>query len=361
MQKEIIKSISVKIMIVHKYSLEKSTIMPWIGDYIVRLKRIDTFRLFAIFMVVWSHAQFFDGIKTESTFSQGLEIAVVLIARFSMQFFFIASGYFLGGRILENLPQKFAIAWKYSKKLLLFFVVWSAIYAIENIQSVSRLVQKDPFSLLFEGTRIHLWFLMALFLAIWLFTLWPFNKKGYSFLIFGLAVYIIGLLGGSYQITPIGFDLHFNTRNGIFFSVLFFAIGTLIYNKKPKVSPAVVWGLYLGGFALFSLETYFLWAYWSALPIRHDYLLGSIPYGIGAFLIAYTAKRETKIDNFLAPYGKYVLGIYVSHLLFLDLMKPLGNWFNPVLWSFLFPILIFGSSLLTVMLLSKTPLRRFVV
>ena len=326
----------------------------------MRLKRIDTFRVFAIFMVAWSHSQFFDGINAESTFSQGLEIAVVLVARFSMQFFFIASGYFLGGRILENLPQKFTIAWKYSKKLLLFFIVWSAIFALENIPSFFRLVKKDPVTLLFEGTRIHLWFLMALFLAIWLFAIWPFNKKGYSFLVFGLVVYLIGLLGGSYQITPIGFDLHFNSRNGIFFSVLFFAIGVLIYNKKPQVSPAVVWGLYLGGFALFSLETYFLWIYWSALPIRHDYLLGSIPYGIGAFLLAYMAKRETKIDNVLAPCGKYVLGIYVSHLLFLDLWKPLGAMFPPLIWIFILPLLVFGSSFLAVWALSKTPLRRFV-
>jgi len=123
----------------------------------------------------------------------------------------------------------------------------------------------------------------------------------------------------------------------------------------------LAWGLYLGGFAIFSFETYFLWANWSALPIRHDYLIGSIPYGIGAFLIAFTAKRETKLDNLLAPYGKYVLGIYVSHLLFLDLLKPLGVSLDPVLWGFLFPILVFGSALLAVILLSKTPLRSIVV
>jgi surface polysaccharide O-acyltransferase-like enzyme len=191
--------------------------------------------------------------------------------------------------------------------------------------------------------------------------LWPLNKKGNSFLVFGAIAYILGLLGGSYQITPVGLNLDFNTRNGIFFSALFFAIGVLIYVKKPQVSPALAWGLYLAGFALFSFEVYFLWANWSVLPIRHDYVIGSIPYGIGAFLIAYTAKRETRLDTFLAPYGKYVLGIYVSHLLFLDLLRPLGASFNPAIWNFLFPILVFGSSLLAVILLSKTPLHRFVM
>lgn len=331
----------------------------------MRLKRIDVFRLFAIYMVVWAHSQFFDGIKAESTLAKGVELGVDLVVRSTMQFFFIASGYFLGGRILEHPSQKFATAWKYMKKLLLFFVFWSIVYAIENPSYIMNLVTKKPatliLTLLFEGTRIHLWYLVALFLAIGLFALWPLNKKGNSFLVFGALVYILGLLGGSYMITPIGINLDFNTRNGIFFSTLFFAIGVLFYIKKPPVNPALAWGLYLGGFAIFSAETYFLWANWSALPIRHDYLIGSVPYGIGAFLIAYTAKRETKLDNFLAPYGKYVLGVYVSHLLFLDLLRPLGAMLDPILWAFLFPSLIFGCALLTVILLSKTPLRRFVV
>ena len=340
----------------------------------MRLKRIDVFRLFAIYMVVWAHSQFFDGIKAESITARGIELGVDLVVRATMQFFFIVSGYFLGGKILEHPEQKFAIAWKHSKKLLLTFIIWSIVYAIwgavyalknapfsEYLQYFTKLVTRDPVALIFEGTRIHLWFLMSLFLAIWLFTLWPLDKKGKSFLIFGILLFGIGLLGGSYQITPIGIHLDFNTRDGIFFSTLFFAIGVLIHVHKPQVSPTLAWGLYLGGFILFSLETYLLWANWSALPIRHDYLLGSIPYGIGAFFVAFTAKRETKLDNFLAPYGKYVLGIYVSHLIFLDLWKPLGASINPILWAFLFPALIFASTLLAVIVLSKTPLRSVVV
>ena len=103
-----------------------------------------------------------------------------------------------------------------------------------------------------------------------------------------------------------------------------------------------------------------LWAQWSALPIRHDYLMGSVPMGIGAFLIAYTARHETRMDRALAPLGKYVLGIYVSHIFFLDLLKPLGAMLDPLLWGFLLPALVFGASLLAVFILSKTPLRSIV-
>jgi hypothetical protein len=147
----------------------------------MRLKRIDVFRLFAIYMVVWAHTQFFDGIKAESSMEKGLELGVDLIVRASMQFFFIASGYFLGGRIFENPSQKFATAWKYSKKLLLFFVFWCAIYGIENPQYFMRLVTKDPVTLIFEGTRIHLWFLVALFLVHLVICIVAFEQKGQLF------------------------------------------------------------------------------------------------------------------------------------------------------------------------------------
>ena len=327
----------------------------------MRLKRIDVFRLFAIYMVVWAHSQFFDGIKAESVFSQGLEIGIVLVARFSMQFFFIVSGYFVGGKIIENQSRALSIAWKQTQKLLPIFLVWFAVYALEDPQAFMKLAMKDPLALILEGPRLHLWFLVSMILTIWLFAVWPLNKKGSSFLVFGMVLYIMGLLGGPYINAPIGVDLHFNTRDGVFFSTLFFAIGVLISSWKPRVGPALAWGIYFAGFVIFSLETFFLWATWSMLPVRHDYLIGSVPYGIGAFFMALTARRETKLDTLAAPYSKYVLGIYVSHLLFLDLWKPLGVLIHPVLWSFLFPILVFGSSLLAVILLSKTPLRRFVI
>jgi surface polysaccharide O-acyltransferase-like enzyme len=326
----------------------------------MRLKRIDLFRVFAIYWIIWAHSQFFDGITPATPFAKGIELGVNLTVRWTMQFFFIVAGYFVGAKMAREPEKKFSIAWNYTKKLLLIFVVWSVIYTIEDPQSVLQMARKEPLELFFGGARIHLWFLMAMTLAIWLFAIWPLDKKGYSFLAFGSFLFLIGLLGGSYQVTPIGVDLGFNTRNGIFFSVLFFAIGVLISVKQWRVGPAVAWILFVGGCALFGLESYFLWANWTLLPIRHDYLFASIPYGIGAFFVPFNAKRDTKLDERLAPLAPYVLGVYVSHLLVLDLLQPLGAIFDPILWAFLLPALIFVITLTGVYLLSKTPLQSLV-
>lgn len=328
----------------------------------MRLKRIETVRLITMFLIVWAHTQFFDGIKAEPRSAAAFgEIAVTIVVRYSIQFFCIVSGFFLGGKIVDNPSQARAIAWKYSQKLLLLFLFWSVVYAVENPEAFMRLLTKDPITLIFEGTRIHLWFLMSLSLALWLFALWPLDRKGNSFLISAFALNALGLLGGSYLPTPIGINLDFNTRNAIFFSALYFGLGAWIHVKRPNVGPTLAWGIFLFGQAMFCLEVYFLYANWSSLPIRHDYLVSSIPFGLGAFLVAFTARRETKFDSALEPYSKYVLGIYVAHMLVLDLWKPLGAYFPHIVWFFVMPVLVFGSTLLGIILLSKTPLRRFVM
>lgn len=327
----------------------------------MRLKRIDAFRVSAIYIIIWAHCQFFDGIKPEGGLATGIELGVNLLVRSSMQFFFIITGLFVGGKMVREPDKIFSIAWDYSKKILLVFLIWSFIYALEDPQSVLNLARKDPISLLFGGTRIHLWFLMSIMLTIWVFAIWPLDKKGYSFLVFGGILFLIGLLSGSYMMTPIGFNMHFNSRNAIFFSTVFFSIGVLISIKQLRLGMVWSWILYFAGGLLFAVESYILWANWNLLPIRHDYLLGSLPYGIGVFFLAYNAKRETGFDKKLAPYAKYVLGIYVAHLLVLDLLNPLGEFINPIAWAFLYPALVFGLTLTGVILLSKTPLRSLVV
>lgn len=325
----------------------------------MRLHCIDAFRVYAIFIIVCAHIQFFGGLNHEGV-AKLFELGWIIGARWTMPFFFIVSGYFVGGKIVEEPSKAKPIAIRYTKKLAVIFLCWWAIYAVVDPEYFFHLLEEEPIRLIFEGTRVHLWFLVSLILTVWLFALWPLNGRSKYFLLFGGVLYVCGLLGGSYQVTPLGFDIHFNTRSGVFFSTLFFAIGVAFHNKLPRVSRLAAACIAFVGLAIFCLEAYYFKVQWSVRPIEHDYLLGTIPFGVGVFLLAF-AHHDSNIDRFVSQYARYVLGIYLSHLLFVDLLRPFGTSVQPIVWQFMFPIFVFGASLVFAITLSRTFLRRLVV
>lgn len=324
----------------------------------MRLQRIDAFRFYSIILILFAHTQYFGGIDLSLPFTKAFSIAVVTLARPTIQFFFILSGFFLGGKIIESPSQAIPLARKYTGKLLIVFLFWCAIYALVNPENAWLLLTRNPLRLIFEGTRVHLWYLPSLILTVWLFALWPGNRKGWSFLALGGILFAIGALGGAYRFTPLGLDMEFNTRNGIFFSTLFFGIGAWFHAHPPRVNKAAAIGIYLAGLALFSIECFYLWSQFELDPIKNDYVFGSIPYGIGFFLLAYLFDT-TRLDKLAAPLSKFVLGMYVAHMVILDLaLKPMHKIINPILWQLTVPILLFFLTLALVWLISRTPLKR---
>ena len=324
----------------------------------MRLQRIDAFRFYSIILILFAHTQYFGGIDLSLPFTKAFSIAIVTLARPTIQFFFILSGFFVGGKIIEAPAQAMFIARKYTVKLGIVFLFWCAIYALANLQETRILLTQNPLRLLFEGTRVHLWYLPSLILTVWLFALWPGNRKGWTFPALGGILFVVGMLGGAYRFTALGLDLNFNTRDGIFFSTVFFGIGAWFHANQPRVSKAAAVWIYLIGLTLFSLECFYLWSHFQLDPIKNDYTLGSIPYGIGFFLIAYLFDA-TRVDKLAAPFAKYVLGMYVSHLVILELvLKPLRKSFDPALWQLTVPILLFFLTLALTWLISRTPLKR---
>ena len=324
----------------------------------MRLQRIDAFRFYSIILILFAHTQYFGGIDLSLPFTKVFSIAIVTLARPTIQFFFILSGFFVGGKIIEAPERAIAVARKYTWKLGIVFLFWCVVYAGANLEYTRLLVTQNPIRLVFEGTRIHLWYLPSLILTVWLFALWPGNRKGWSFLALGGILFLVGMFGGAYRLTSLGFDINFNTRNGIFFSTVFFGIGAWFSANKPQISKAAAIGIYLAGLALFSLECFYLWSQFQLDPIKNDYVLGSIPYGIGFFLIAQRFEA-TALDRWSAPLAKYVLGMYVAHMLILELLlKPLHKGVDPILWQLTVPLILFVLTFALVWLISRTPLKR---
>lgn len=325
---------------------------------LARQPRIDAFRVYSIILILIGHTLYFAEIDLSQPLTKAYAYSIAILARPTIPFFFILSGYFLGGKIIDAPAQAISIAHKYTWKLGALFLFWGAIYALANPYRTWALLTENPVRLLFEGTQIHLWFLASLFLTVWLFALWPNAKKSITFLALGGGLFVIGLLGGPYRFSTFGLDLHFNTRDGIFFSTLFFGIGAWFHASKPNISKSTSMWIYLAGMAAFSIECILLWSHNRLNPLHNDYVLGSIPYGIGLFLIAYRFEA-TRLDRLAAPFAVYVIGMYVSHMLVIDLfLKPIHKLFSPGLWQLTGPILLCLLTLAITSLVGRTQLKR---
>ena len=89
-----------------------------------------------------------------------------------------------------------------------------------SYQKISN-VFSDPVEAMFQGTAPHLWFLPSLALRACINAAFFELQAKWGALACSLALFVVGVLGGSYTATPMGLDLKFNTRNGPFMGFMF--------------------------------------------------------------------------------------------------------------------------------------------
>jgi surface polysaccharide O-acyltransferase-like enzyme len=192
---------------------------------------------------------------------------------------------------------------------------------------------------------------------------WLFVRQGISRWLIpaGLALYAFGLLAGAYAQTGYGFHINFNTRNGPFFTTIFFALGWR-FSAIPIENIKLKWGIILAvlGCAAHMFEVRWLWQHNGGF-IMTDYLLGTLPWGAGVAIIVLNLPEFGK-NTILPRIGKYTLGIYAIHLLLADLFSPINNVMDSISWEVIFPLLVFALSAVSVAVLAKNSFtRQFVV
>jgi surface polysaccharide O-acyltransferase-like enzyme len=339
-----------------------------------RILSFDAFKVFAILGVICLHTRPFAGIEYVGKNPYVLcGILINQISRVAVPFFFLLSGYLLAGRLKPG--SSMDIIGRYNRRVISIFIFWSLVYftiplGVDNLTSerflefmssnAARAVG-HPLDFLMEGSKYHLWFLVSLLLAVWIVMSQLALGFDRGILWTGAFLFVIGLLAGPYSATPIGFNLHFNTRNGPFFSTLFVAIGWWIARKdcRPKTTPALM--LLLFGFCLQLGEGLFLYKAYGKWFTWHDYLVGTVFFGTGALLLA-LSKPDLLSSTILPKLGKYTLGIYASHILFVEMLRPMFSSSTNPLWDISFPMIVFLVSLSLVFLISQVrPLRPFVL
>lgn len=252
------------------------------------------------------------------------------VCRLAVPFFFMSTGFLVFRKIdLCNMQRGSLVS--FTKKILKLYLVWSIIYFLPSIYnlytltpSISRCLIKFIRNTVFSASYVHLWYLPAVIVAVWLtyFSLKHF-KKFKIIILCALLLYVIGMLPLTYR-KAFGFffynpeiqklillfkKLFVTTRNGIFFGFIFVAIGALFAYKpiKIKFSKAVI--LLFASVLLLIAEVVTSFFYFRS--DESDFWLMLVP---SAFLLFYiTAHIEIKNSNKYFFLRQMSSLIYFSH------------------------------------------------
>lgn len=179
--------------------------------------------------------------------------------------------------------------------------------------------------------------------------------------IIAIVFYIVGVLGKAYSETPIGFLSQFNFRNGPFFGFIFFATGMALYRTNltaVKVQHGVL--LVCFGFIFQLLEVLYLNKYYGT-SMNQDFTIGTYFFGVGVSLIAINNPRLLQI-NCISKLGSCVLGVYLIHYIFVDLLKPIDLYFynSSVIWEISYPLLVLFLSVVMVKFISRLKISQVI-
>lgn len=228
---------------------------------------IDIFRFVAAILVITNHTAPLAGIDLTASF-----ILSNIVARLSVPFFFMTSGFFL----IRSMNRSNEKLWAFMKKTAVIYLASIVLCLPLNLYNgyfssphFAATLLRD---ILLTGTMYHLWYLPASILGA--FIAWFLVKKtGFkNAFIISLLLYAIRLLGGSYfgfiqNVNVLNklylslFEITETTRNGIFFAPLFFTLGGYLYHKKNKIAkPLVSFAAFIISFGIMCAE---------ALVLRH--------------------------------------------------------------------------------------------
>lgn len=314
----------------------------------MRISSIECTRVLAILAVMAIHispfANPFDPTAWAAPHYVWLAGFINQITRFAVPFFFLTSGYFLQPHLQSVHPLR--AAWHYCKPLLQLWVVWSLLYIVipfspwqvpaqgylAVMQMQWGMLLSDPLNQWWVGGMVHLWFLPALILAVMVMGLAYHWQRPAWGLLLGGVLYLLALLGGSYAKPLLGAEWHLLTRNGPFFSLIFVALGVMLRHTNWRLSATQAWRLMLAGIALYAIEAVALFKL-DGVPLnRHDFLLGSVPWAVGLFMLL-LAKPHWGAGSWLERQAPKVLGIYCLHMLLVIWIFPLSiQWMSP-LWE----------------------------
>lgn len=349
-----------------------------IGD---RFAVLDAFKFLGIFGVVFIHA--------DSLFAASNVVfydAMNLVARAIVPVYFMISGYFIEKHLAQGKDP--LVVWRGTIwRLCLPFIVWSLVYLVVPADWPGFLVSEHPMvdyvswmqevhnnffqkripvALVLSGGKGHLWFLFALMFSVTASVVLRKMLRPSLVLVFAFVVFIVGLLLVPYRETPVGIKINWGTHNGELslsyigacVGFLYFELGRAVF-RQGDITRYFRVGLLLLIVGLVITLSEGAWLHIAyGIGIRGKfYLLGTIPYGLGLFMLLLCA-RNMKVAPWLSFCGRYSLGMYALHMLLLDgVMRNMTSSDN-YRDSLLIVCGVFGATTAMVLVLGKVRFLR---
>jgi surface polysaccharide O-acyltransferase-like enzyme len=319
---------------------------------------IDFIKFFAILAVVIIH-----------TFPSDHQLGFFILdnfSRFAVPFFFVASGYLFGLKVIDN-PNSAAYFKKYLIKILKIYVSWLVFYICYDVIRILINGGNDNHELskYFEGLSVlkllyygdgtsgyQLWFVISLAWSIITLYLFYRLKNLTLLLLLGLCFNLAGLFGQSYSIF---FEMPITTRDALFIGVFYTTVGFWIAFASPFKK-----------YRSYGKKEYFFWfcfvtalqaaeGYWleKVLSSKHgEYFIMTIFLTVFLFLFTVNNPQLGK-GVWISKIGSNALGIYAVHVFFIDIVDillshfGLGHVSHNLVWNLIDTFLVFTLSYIT--------------
>ncbi|WP_372752979.1 acyltransferase family protein [Mariniflexile sp.] len=276
-----------------------------------RKNGIDLFRLVGAFFIMMLHTTFGDA-KIE--YVENLR----LLSRWAVPFYFMASGYFIGPKIIDqNLDFK-KIERNVSVLISILIVTFLVYVPISpsNYSIVNLLV----------SIHYHLWFIGALLFG-YIFLWYIYFIRWSKILPFIASLILISaIISDAYDVL---FERSFDFILARFLvAIPFLYIGVIISKVKFNLRVLkLLWFLIVGGFMLQFMEAHYLKFLFDVNKYTIEFTLGTLIGALALFVFSTTIKLK---ENLISTWGK-------DHSLFIYLYHPFLYFLLTVFLNKLFP------------------------
>ncbi len=309
---------------------------------------MDAFRVFAMLVIIVGHSELLIGVSRVDHI-QVWQLALNIVGRAAVPLFLLLAGEHLGPRLARDRAP--GAARSYVRHLAILYAAACLFYWITDLAKLARsrglgagfaaFIERqaaDPIGLLMHGPRQHLWFLVVL-MAVVLAAGVALPRMRVRWFVLGTAVlYGIGLAVGPYApaLDPASRSWWVQL---LLQAPLFFAIGLVFgVDREGRWRPWTGFALIGVGLVVHALEVRVIGETFGTSPFDLAMLVGTVLYATGVGMLA-LRPGASRVERWVGRLALYVPIVYLSHVFFIEILRPRRGQFPEAVIRVVLPIL----------------------